>query len=279
MKIKANAKINLSLNICGKREDGYHLIDTVMHSVSLYDEIEIEKANEITIFCDNGDINGEKNIAYLAAVKFFKATNIVGGAEIKIKKQIPTAAGLGGGSADAAAVLVGLNKLYNANLSYDKLCEMAVTLGADVPFFIKGGCQRAEGIGEKLTVKNPLMNGYFVLAKGETKPSTAEMYKIIDSQPTFCVDTEAVIRSVENNDLNSLSECMGNAFETVWSESKIKQKLLSFSPLAVSLSGSGPTWFAFLKEKEDALNAFNTLKNDNIECYICTPQDKSIIFE
>lgn len=265
--------------IKGKREDGYHLIDTFMHSVSLFDELRIEKAENITLVCDNSEIDGEKNIAYNAALKFFEAANIKGGARIKISKYIPTAAGLGGGSADAAAVLVGLNKLYNANLSYDKLCETALTLGADVPFFIKGGCQRAEGIGEILTTHKPLQNGYFVLAKAETKPSTKRMYEIIDNKPLYLVDTNKVIEAVKCNDLSLLSNHMGNAFEKVWEESEVKQKLLSFSPLAVSLSGSGPTWFALFDGKDKAQSTFEKLKKENIDCYICEPIEKALIFE
>ena len=139
MKIKANAKINLSLKITGKREDGYHLIDTVMHSVSLFDELEINKADSINLRCDESDIPQEKNIAFKAASLFFERTRLQGGADIVLKKNIPFPAGLGGGSADAAAVLLALNKLYNANLSQEALCQMALKLGADVPFFINGG--------------------------------------------------------------------------------------------------------------------------------------------
>ncbi len=265
--------------IKGKREDGYHLIDTVMQSISLFDELEIEKAENITLVCDNSEIDGEKNIAYRTAVVFFKETEIKGGAKIKIKKNIPAAAGLGGGSADAAAVLVALNTLYNANLSYEKLCELGLRLGADVPFFIKGGCQRAEGIGEILTIHKPLQKGYFVLAKGETKPSTKQMYEIIDNKPTCLVDTKKVIQAVKCNDLKLLSNCMENAFETVWSESKIKQKLLSFSPLAVSLSGSGPTWFALFEEESKAQSVLEELKKENIDCFVCEPLEKALIFE
>ena len=279
MKIKANAKINLSLAITGKRSDGYHLIDTVMHSVSLFDEIDIEKSDGLTVECDKYNIPQEENIAFKAANLFFSEANIKSGAKIVIKKNIPAAAGVGGGSADAAAVLLGLNKLYNANLSCAKLCEMALKLGADVPFFIKGGCQRAQGIGEELTPITPLNRGYILLAKADTKPSTAEMYRLLDSKDPEILDTEKVIKAVENNDLNLLSNSLFNAFLSVWGESGLKQTLLNLSPLCVSLSGSGPTHFALFDDLEKSKTAKKTLENQNIDCWLADFCDKAIIFE
>lgn len=279
MKIKANAKVNLSLMILGKREDGYHTIDTVMHSVSLYDQIEILKADDITVVCDDANISQEDNIAYKAAKLFFEEYGILGGAQIKIKKGIPTVAGLGGGSADAAATLLALNRLYNANVSNQKLCETAVKLGADVPFFISGGCQRCEGIGEILTPIKPLKSGYLLLAKAEKKPSTAEMYRQLDSkEPIFC-DTNAVITAIENNDLTNLSKSIVNSFATIWQESFVKEELLAFEPLAVSLSGSGPTWFALFENGDDAQKAKTVLDEKQIECYVCEFKQSAIEIE
>lgn len=279
MKIKANAKINLSLAINGKRDDGYHLIDTVMHSVTLFDEINIEKADILTVECDKYNIPQEENIAYKAANLFFSEVDINSRAKITIKKNIPAAAGVGGGSADAAAVLLGLNKLYNANLSYNTLCEMALKLGADVPFFIKGGCQRAQGIGEELTEITPLKSGYILLAKADTKPSTAEMYRLLDSKDPEVLDTEKVIEAIENNDLNLLSKGLFNAFLSVWGESELKQTLELLNPLCVSLSGSGPTHFALFDDLEKAKSAQNILQNRNIDCWIAEFCDKALKFE
>lgn len=279
MKIRANAKINLNLRVCGKREDGYHLIDTVMHSVSLFDELEIKKADKISVVCDNAQIEGESNIAYRAAESFFEYTGISGGAEIIIKKHIPTAAGLGGGSADAAAVLVSLDRLYATELSHEALCSVAVKLGADVPFFIKGGCQRAEGIGEILTPEPTLKKGCILLAKADKKPSTGEMYKKIDSIEPITADSQKLLNAVINNDLKELSKHLKNAFAEVWSESSVKQQLLNTEPLAVSLSGSGPTWFALFENEADAEKALRDLKRKNINCWLVSPTDKAIIFE
>ncbi len=279
VKIKANAKINLSLAILSKREDGYHLIDTVMQSVGLFDELEIEKSDKIEVFCDKYDIPQEQNIAFRAAKFFFEDYKIEGGARIDIKKNIPAVAGLGGGSADAAAVLMGLNKLYGADIPQEKLRETALRLGADVPFFINGGCMRAEGIGEKLTEVKPLNSGYILLAKAEQKPSTAEMYRIVDSEkPVFC-DTNLVINAVESDDLKELSKHIANSFEAVWEDSFVKKALLSLSPLAVSLSGSGPTWFAVFEDADKADRAKIALEKQNIDAWLVTPQSRAIIFE
>lgn len=277
MKLKANAKINFSLSVLGKREDGYHLIDTVMHSVSLFDTVSIEKADNISVIC--GDLPQQENIAYKAARLFFEATDIIGGCEIKIQKQIPLSAGLGGGSADAAAVLLGLDKLYNTNLSYEALCGLAVKLGADVPFFIKGGCMRSEGIGEILTSAVPLKKGCILLAKADLKPSTAEMYRRLDSQDTPLADTKAVLSSIENNDLVTLSQKLYNAFETVWPQSKVKAALLKTDAVAVALTGSGPTWFALYDNADKAKVAETALTKQKIPCWLCLPTDLAIEFE
>lgn len=277
MKLKANAKINFSLSICGKREDGYHLIDTVMHSVSLYDDVFIEKAEDI--FVDCGGLPQEENIAYRAAKLFFETAKIIGGCKIKIEKFIPMSAGLGGGSADAAAVLLGLNELYNANLSYETLCGIAVKLGADVPFFIKGGCMRSEGIGEILTPATPLEKGYILLAKADLKPSTGEMYRRLDAQDTVLASTNAVLLAIKNNNLNELSNNLYNAFETVWPQSKVKAELLKTEAVAVALTGSGPTWFAIFDDELKIQAAKRHLEEQNIPCWMCKPCKNAIEFE
>lgn len=277
MKIKANAKINFSLSVCGKRADGYHLIDTVMHSVSLCDYVFIDKAERIFVNC--GDMPQEENIAYKAARLFFETTKMPGGCKIEIEKKIPLSAGLGGGSADAAAVLLGLNRLYNANLPYQVLCDMAVKLGADVPFFVKGGCMRSEGIGEILTPATPLKKGEILLAKADLKPSTAEMYRRLDEQETVLADTEAVLKAIENNDLSALGDCLYNAFETVWPKSAVKAELLKTNAALVTLTGSGPTWFAVYDSTENADKAKKLLEDKKIPCWLCYPCETAIEFE
>ena len=278
-KTTANAKINLSLHITGKREYGYHLIDTVMQSVNLADKITVKKAKEINVICSDGSLSGEENIAFKAAKLFFDETNISGGAHICIKKNIPAAAGLGGGSADAAAVLLGLDKIYNTTLSYETFCKMALRLGADVPFFIKGGTQRAEGIGEILTELKPFESGYFVLAKADSKPSTGEMYRILDSKEHVFIDIDSAVASCENNNLSALCSCMNNSFISVWENNRVSKRLQEFSPLGVGLSGSGPTWFAVFDNRKAAKKCRKQLQKENITSFVVTPTEKAIIFE
>lgn len=277
LKIKANAKVNLSLSVLGKREDGYHELDTVMQSISLYDTVYIEKSDKIAVEC--GEFGGEDNIAFKTAAAFFKASGINAGADIKIEKRIPSAAGMGGGSADAAAVLVGLDKLYEAKLSYEKLLKIAVKLGADVPFLIRGGTARAKGIGEILEPIKPIGGCYFLIAKGENKPSTGEMFRLLDSADYNKPDIEKTATAINSQDMVSLLASMDNSFAALWRESRIKAELLKTDADAVSLSGSGPAWFAVYLDKNRAVAAEKALKALEIPVFLCEPENKSLIFE
>lgn len=276
IKITACAKINLSLSVLGKREDGYHELDTVMQSVDLSDTVYIEKCRGIITDCKG--ISAEENIAARAARLFCEKTGAEG-CKIKIEKRIPAAAGLGGGSADAAAVLAGLNRLYKTGISETELCEIAVKIGADVPFLIAGGTARARGIGEKLTPLMPLKDCYFLLAKAEEKPSTAEMFSRLDSTDYIKPDIEKTVNAVNRGDLNGVLENLGNSFEILWSKSPLKEMLSSTHPTACSLSGSGPARFAVYGDLNAALRARDKLSAKGVFCEICKPLNKSLIFE
>ena len=276
LRINANAKINLCLAITGKRDDGYHLIDTVMQSVTLRDRVTLSPCRKIKVICSSGDIAEEKNIAYIAAKTFFEEVGINAGVKIRLRKSIPMCAGLGGGSADAAAVLMGLNKMFGTEFSKLKLCEMAVKLGADVPFFIEGGTVRAEGIGEVLTKLEDFKGGYFILAKEGSKPSTAEMYRRLDSSEHPIPDNEKFSAIINQKDFEKSYDLMDNSFISVWENSKIKEKLQGFNPKAVSLSGSGPVWFAYFTDKAAAKNAYKVLKKQGVEVYFTKPCDHAI---
>ena len=277
LKIKANAKINLSLSVLGKREDGYHELDTVMQSIGLGDTVYIEKSNIITVEC--GEFGGEENIAFKTAEAFFKASGIKAGAAIRIQKRIPSAAGLGGGSADAAAVLVGLDRLYETRLSYERFLNIAVRLGADVPFLIRGGTARARGIGEELEPLKPLCGCYFLIAKGEDKPSTGEMFSRLDSAEYNKPDVDKAALALNSGNLSAVLSLMDNSFAALWQKSYVKAELLKTHADAVSLSGSGPAWFAVYRDKDRAVAAEKTLKALNIPVFMCEPQEKSLIIE
>lgn len=260
---KAYAKVNLSLRITGKREDGYHLLDTLMQTVSLYDTVSVEKIEKgIEVVCNN--ICSEDNICYKACKLFFEKAGIQSGVKIVIDKKIPVSAGLGGGSADAAAVLRILNKLYGDVLSFDELCELGLKLGADVPFCIKGGTARVNGIGEKLEYINPELKINLVLLKLKDKPSTAQMYKEFDAKGNFAYNSDTVLKmakSLEKSDFKGFCDNFYNDFISVWDIEEETKALLCCGAEKVSLSGSGPTVMGVYESKEKADVAAEKLSN------------------
>lgn len=279
MKLKACAKINLTLDVIGKRDDGYHLIDSVFQSVSLCDEITVEKSDTVSVICDDITICDKCNIAYKAAEKFFEYTAVDGGAEINIKKYIPLASGMGGGSADAAAVVVALDKIYNTNLTEAQLCEIGLSVGADVPFCILGGTARVGGIGEKMQKLSDMPDCAILLIKHGKKLSTADMYKKVDASPQSIFYTQTVANAIKNNDLNTVCQNVYNAFSAVCDNTELINNIKITNPLAVSLSGSGPTVFAIYNNIADATKAKNTLEKIGYIPIVATPVSKGIIIE
>lgn len=277
MKLRANAKINLTLDVLGKREDGYHLIDSVFQSVSLCDFVVAEKSDVISVKCSDNTLCDKNNIAYIAAEKFFGYAGINGGVDVTIEKHIPLASGMGGGSADAAAVIKALNKIYETNFTESQLCDIALSVGADVPFCIRGGTARVGGIGEKLNQISPMPECYILLIKSGKKNSTADMYKKIDllSQNSFYTDNLA--DALLKQDFNSVCNNVSNAFMPLYNIDTLLSDIKSTKPSAVSLSGSGPTVFAIYKGYDEVNCAFNVLKEYNP--IITTPANKGVIFE
>lgn len=263
---KAYAKVNLSLLITGKTDNGYHLLDTVMQTVSLYDIVSIEKnsINEIKVIYDNVSISDENDICYRAVELFKRTANVTDFFTVNVNKNIPLLAGLGGGSTDAAAVLRGLNKIYGDVLNNSQLCEIGLKLGADVPFCINGGCARARGIGEKIEQINRKLPLNIVLIKDGDKDSTGQMYKEFDLKGDFSHSSSVVIDSVkalENNDFNLFIRSCYNDFTKVSNDENIRDALLCAGASAVSLSGSGPTAMGFFSSKNEADIAEKLLKD------------------
>lgn len=279
MNVKANAKINLTLDIVGKRDDGYHLIDSIFQSVSLCDELKIEKSSVTTVACSDNTICDESNIAYKAAQKFFEYTGVCGGVSITIKKNIPLASGMGGGSADAAAVIVACDKLYKTNLSQEKLCKIGLSVGADVPFCIVGGTARVGGVGEKINKITNMPECAILLIKQGNKLSTADMYKKIDCCLQKSFYTDSVANGIKNGDLNTVCKNVFNAFSTVCDNDKIVNDIKKTNPLAVSLSGSGPTIFSIYSNTVAANSALSLLKKMGYSPIFTTPNTKGIVFE
>lgn len=276
---KANAKINLTLDIVGVREDGYHLVDMIMQSVSLYDTVTVEKKESgITVNSSDNTLGGEDDITYKAAKLFFESSSVSGGANISILKNIPVAAGLGGGSSNAAAVLLLLNKIYGNPLSNEHIEKISVKLGADVPFFLYGGTISVTGIGEIFEKLSNMPKCYLVIAKKGIKPSTKKMYEIIDSTEvsSFRPDNKGAKKAIADNDLKGLCSNIKNVFSAAWEPDIITDILSENNALAVSLSGSGPSYFGIFTSRTDAENSVEMLKGHGIIAHLAEPTASAI---
>jgi 4-diphosphocytidyl-2-C-methyl-D-erythritol kinase len=270
IEINAFAKINLTLDILHKRSDGYHEVAMVMQAVSLADKVTVEESGDIQV---SADIPGlpcdESNLAYKAAKLVQQIYGIKKGAKIALKKVIPMAAGLAGGSADAAAVLRALNKLWSLNLPMDELERLGAMLGSDVPFCLRGGTMLATGRGEILTPLSPLPECPIVLAKPRISVSTAWVYQHYNAGRVPChPDTEAMRRSLEQQDVHSVAHEMCNVLESVTIPQHpeialLKQELLAEGAIASMMSGSGPTVFGLMPDKKTAQAAATKLRLDN----------------
>ncbi len=263
---RSYAKINLTLDVLGRRDNGYHDVEMIMHTVSLFDLVIVDKADAGISISTNLRFlpNNEKNIAYLAAKEFFSYTGIRGGCKIIIHKNIPVAAGLAGGSGNAAAVLCSLDMLYNTNLSEQELCEIGLKLGADVPYCIIGGTALATGIGEKLTPLPSPDKMTFLLVKPQINVSTASIYEAIDSAPiTSRPDTNAMIKALEDNDSDRIAKLLSNVMGTVTENlhpivKGIRHKMIMNGAKGALMSGSGPTVFGIFPDYETAKSAHDS---------------------
>ncbi len=279
LKIKCPAKVNLTLDVVRRRDDGYHELDMLMHTIKLFDILDIcltdSNETEITVSSDSSMLPiNESNHCYKAAMLFFETTNLKKHISIDIKKNIPVAAGLGGGSSDAAGTLLALNKLCDAPLSTLQLAELAKRIGADVPFFLYGGCMRARGIGEILSPIPSLTDAVFVVAKPQFGVSTPFVYKNLDlGKVALHPDINAAINAIKENDLTRLGKVSGNVLETVvlpiHPEIDEYKKILNENGAVYSLmSGSGSSVFGVFDNAEFAGNAASILKNYTKSVYI-----------
>lgn len=277
--LNAYAKINLTLDIVGRREDGYHTVCMIMQSISLCDELTftLRQDAKIKLNCSNPNLAvDEDNIIQKAAKLFFKLTNNQKmGATIQLQKNIPIAAGLAGGSTDAAATLFALNELTEMGLSQKQLMQMGLMLGADLPFCILGGTALAEGIGEVLTPLKAIPDCFIVLAKPKQGISTAEAYSAYDKYGAKKhPDTDAVISALNNSDLIGMTKGMHNVLEEVAGLSiisEIEEIMIKQGAIFSQMSGSGPTVFGIFENKISAENAVDILKLIVNEVYLCEP--------
>lgn len=280
--VRANAKNNITLDVTGIDARGYHLLDSVFQSISLCDIINIKtgECQGIKVSASRGELSGEDNTVYKAASLFLAATGIKDSIEVTVEKIIPVAAGLGGGSTDAAATLLALNKLYGEPLNKTQLSSLALEIGADVPFCLEGGTMRATGIGEILEPLPAFPECYIVVIKNGEKASTKEMYRRLDeAEKLDRPDNEAFINALEKGDYKALCKTAKNVFSCLWDFDYLKDIIAPATPDTMVLSGSGPTVTAFFGEKARAEKAMSLLEEAKIECYLCTPVKKSYSFE
>lgn len=281
MKIKTAAKINLALDVTGRLDNGYHLIESVFQTVGIYDEVTVELSGEgISLSCELPEMFAksdsipcdERNIAYKAALKFAEETGIAAGCTIHIKKGIPSQAGMGGGSTDAAAVLWCLNELNGKPLDRDRLATLGKTLGADVPFFFTGGTAYVGGIGEEITPLPAFSGRTLLIAKGKEGVSTGEAYARIDAlEAPLHPDTTGLVNALKTSPETS-HEFFGNLFEQAVSlreVADIKAAMLASGALNAVMTGSGSAVFGLFSSEKEAGRCANALRGKGYFAQVC----------
>ena len=259
LKLKSLAKINFGLDVLGRRENGYHDVRMVMQTIYLYDNVTLQKKEtpgidlKTNLFYLPVD---EKNIAYKAAKMLMDEFQIEGGISITLDKHIPVAAGMAGGSSNAATVLVGMNRLFHLGLTEEELMERGVKLGADVPYCVMRGTALAEGIGEELTQLPPLPKCYVLIAKPAISVSTKVVYEKLDAHEIEDhPDIDGILEGLEAEDIEKIAASMGNVLERVTIEDypiieEIKETMKEEGALNAMMSGSGPTVFGIFNDRK-----------------------------
>ena len=273
MRLQAFAKINLGLDVLGKREDGYHEVRMIMQTIRMYDQLDMRKSEEPGIHLTTNKKYipvDENNLVWRAAKLMMDTCGIMEGVSIHLHKVIPVAAGMAGGSSDAAATLVGMNRLFHCGLSKEKLMELGVQIGADVPYCVLRGTALAEGIGEKLTRITQVPDCFVLIGKPGINVSTKAAYESlqldkISSHP----DIDGMIGDIERGDLLAMTQKMGNVFEPGIIEKypvigEIKALMESHGALKAMMSGSGPTVFGIFDDREKMEAAAEVLRESRL---------------
>lgn len=268
MELKAYAKVNLGLDVLRRREDGYHELRMIMQTVDLYDTLTLEKTEKgIEMTCNiQGLPCDERNLVYRAAALMQETYQIPGGIQIHLEKRIPMAAGMAGGSTDAAAVFNGMNILYELGRSKEELCKLGVKIGADVPYCIVGGTALSEGIGEVLTVLPNVPDCVVLIAKPDFDVSTKYVFENLHANSlTYHPDIDAMVSAIEKKDMTGMIKEMDNVLETVTEKkyteiTTIKNIMKEKGAMRAMMSGSGPTVFGLYEKQEDAEAAAEQIK-------------------
>lgn len=271
--LKALAKINLGLDVIGRREDGYHELRTVMQTIHLHDLLQIRRTREPGIKIHTNlsflPVN-ESNLVYQAAVLLMSEFKITEGVEVNLSKRIPVSAGMAGGSTDGAAMLYGMNRLFDLGLSRRELMERGLKLGADVPYCLMRGTALAEGIGEELTQLPPMVKCPVLIAKPAVSVSTKFVYqnlKVDEGLPH--PDIDLLVRAIQKKDFDGVCAYMGNVLETVTIPNypvieRIKEKMLDSGAAAAMMSGSGPTVFGLFRDEKTAMQALDEMRSSKL---------------
>jgi 4-diphosphocytidyl-2-C-methyl-D-erythritol kinase len=273
LKLKAMAKINLGLDVLRRREDGYHDLRMIMQSVCLYDQITMTKVpgSGITVRTNLSYLpTNADNLVYRAAKLLTDEFEIREGVQIELKKYIPVAAGLAGGSSDAAAVLVGMNRMFQLGLTRRELMQRGVKIGADVPYCVLRGTALAEGIGDELTGLPDAPEAFVLLAKPQIHVSTAFVYGNLKAdQLEYHPDIDAQVQAIRDGDLYRMAELMGNVLETVTIPAypvidEIKAAMKRGGAVNAMMSGSGPTVFGLFDDEQKARAVYGELKRGSL---------------
>ncbi len=279
--LKALAKINLGLDVVRRREDGYHEVRMVMQTIHLYDRLEMEKTAtpgiELSTNLSYLPVN-ENNLVYRAGKLLMDEFGIAEGIKVYLNKRIPVAAGMAGGSTDAAAMLYGMNELFELELSREQLMERGVKIGADVPYCLMRGTALAEGIGEKLTPLAPMVKCPVLIAKPAISVSTKFVYQNLKlDADTKHPDIDRLIKDIRAQDLGAIAGDMGNVLESVTIPNypviaQIKEQMMDSGAINAMMSGSGPTVFGLFEEEETAQAAYQKMKESSLakQVYLTT---------
>ncbi len=269
MRLQAFAKINLGLDVLGKREDGCHEVRMIMQTIRMYDQLDMRKSVEPGIHLTTNKKYipvDENNLVWRAAKLMMDTCGIMEGVSIHLHKVIPVAAGMAGGSSDAAATLVGMNRLFHCGLSKEKLMELGVQIGADVPYCVLRGTALAEGIGEKLTVLPPMPDCWILIGKPGISVSTKYVYTTLDlNTDTVHPDIDGMKKALEDGNLYGITERMGNVLQDVTIPAypeveRIKEQMKTLGAVNAMMSGSGPTVFGIFDNEEKAQKACQKLR-------------------
>ena len=271
--LKALAKINLGLDVIRRREDGYHEVSMVMQTIHLYDRLEIAKSHEPGIHI-RSNLNflpvNENNLVYKAGKLLMDEFSITDGVSVKLDKRIPVAAGMAGGSTDAAAMLIGVNRLFSLGLTKRQLMERGVQIGADVPYCIMRGTALAEGIGEALSPLPPMVKCPVLIAKPSISVSTKFVYQNLKlDDTTIHPDIDRLIDDIKAKNLHDIAAHMGNVLETVTIPNypvidEIKKHMLSNGAVGAMMSGSGPTVFGLFDDEDTAKKAYKAMRSSHL---------------